>query len=137
MYKKAISILLAIVTIFCSMMIPVAAYNASDEESAIATQITPRFTTISGTTATIVIKGLNATVNATLMSNCSTNLKIVIELQKEKTSGYKTLETWTKSGAGTIISLEETRLINILSNYRIKVTYTAGSESTVLYKYPD
>lgn len=139
MYKKAISflsILLATLMMLYSTTLPVFAYDTSNEESLMYTQASPRFTTISNTVVDFTISGLNSTSKATLMSYYSTNLKIVIELQKEKGSGYETIETWTKTGTGTSLILSESRLINVLSNYRIKVTFTAGSESTYMYKYP-
>lgn len=119
-----------------STTLPVFAYDTLNEESLVYTQVSPRFTTISNTVVDFTISGLNSTSKATLMSQYSTNLKIVIELQKEKSSGYETIETWTKTGTGTSLILSESRLINILSNYRIKVTFTAGSESIYMYKYP-
>ena len=98
--------------------------------------VTPRFTTISSVSTAFTISGLNSTSFVALKSQYSTSLYIKIELQKEKSSGYETLETWTKSGTGTYLALEETRLINVFSEYRIKVTCTAGSETHVTYDYP-
>lgn len=105
---------------------------ANDEE----TVVTPRFSTISAVATSFTISGLNSTSSVVLSAQYSTSLSIKIELQKEKSSGYETLETWTKSGTGTVISLEETRLINVFSEYRIKVTCKAGSETHVTYDYP-
>lgn len=100
-------------------------------------EIAPCFSTISSVATSFTISGLNSTSSVTLKSQYSTSLYIKIELQKEKSSGYETLETWTKSGTGTILVLEETRLINVFSEYRIKVTCTAGGETHVKYDYPD
>ena len=36
---------------------------------------------------------------------------------------------------GTTLFVSESRNINVLCNYRLKVTYTAGSETEVVYKY--
>ena len=99
--------------------------------------VMPCFTTISSVSTSFVISGLNSTSTVTLISKVSTSLSIKIELQKEKSSGYETIETWTKSGTGYSLGLEETRLINVFSNYRIKVTCTAGGETHVKYDYPD
>lgn len=63
------------------------------------------------------------------------NLKINMELQKEKSSGYETVKTWTSSNTGILLTMSESRNINILCNYRLKVTFTAGSETQVMYKY--
>lgn len=107
-------------------------YAESNEEIV----VTPRFTTISSVATSFTISGLNSTSSVSLTSKYSTTLSIKIELQKEKSSGYETIETWTKSGTGRTLSLEETRLINVFSEYRIKVTCKAGSETHVTYDYP-
>ena len=58
-----------------------------------------------------------------------------MELQKEKSKGYETVETWTSSKTGTVLAMSESRNINVLCNYRLKVTFTAGKETEVVYKY--
>ena len=138
MYKKAnsfLSILLSVILVLCSTVYPVFAFDMSNENLE-TYQVTPRYTTISNIQARFSIDGLTATTTATLVSLYSTNLKIVVELQKNKSTGYETIETWTKTGSGTLLSIEESRLINILSDYRVRITYTAGSESTTIYRYP-
>ena len=138
LYKKAnsfLSILLSVILVLCSTVYPVFAFDMSNENLE-TYQVTPRYTTISNIQARFSIDGLTATTTATLVSLYSTNLKIVVELQKNKSTGYETIETWTKTGSGTLLSIEESRLINILSDYRVRITYTAGSESTTIYRYP-
>lgn len=130
--KKTVSILLILTMLFSSFAIMSSAAVVDDDYD-----VMPCFTTISSVTTSFVISGLNSTSTVALTSKVSTNLSIKIELQKEKSSGYETIETWTKSGTGVSLLLEETRLINVFSNYRIKVTCTAGSESHVKYDYPD
>ncbi len=128
--RQSFSIIL-ILTMLISIF-SIYAYAESTEEPV----ATPRFTTISSVATSFTISGLNSTSSVVLSAKTSTSLYIKIELQKEKSSGYETLETWTKSGTGTVLSLEETRLINVFSEYRIKVTCTAGSETHVTYDYP-
>ena len=129
--KKSVSILLILTMLFsCFVIVSSAAVIEDDYD------ITPYFTTIGSVTTSFTISGLNSTSSVALISKVSTSLYIKIELQKEKSSGYETIETWTKSGTGTSLLLEETRLINVFSNYRIKVTCTAGGETHVTYDYP-
>ena len=129
--KKTVSILLILAMLFSSFAIMSSAAVVDDNYD-----VMPCFTTISSVSTSFVISGLNSTSTVTLKSQVSTSLSIKIELQKEKSSGYETIETWTKSGTGISLLLEETRLINVFSNYRIKVTCTAGSETHVTYDYP-
>lgn len=129
--RQSFSIIL-ILTMLISIF-SICAYAESTEEPV----ATPRFTTISSVATSFTISGLNSTSSVSLTSKYSTTLSIKIELQKEKSSGYETIETWTKSGTGRTLSLEEDRLINVFSEYRIKVTCTAGGETHVKYDYPD
>ena len=129
--KKTVSILLILTMLFSTFAISSSAAVVEDENV-----VMPRFTTIQSVATSFTISGLNSTSSVHLLSKYSATLFIKIELQKEKTTGYETIETWTKSGTGTSLMLEKTRLINALSDYRIKVTCVAASESHVKYDYP-
>ncbi len=98
--------------------------------------VKPMYTTIGTNSAYISISGIKASCNAMLTSKNPTSLKIKMELQKEKSTGYETVETWTSSKNGVSMSLTEFRNINIFCDYRLKVTFTAGSESVIVYDYP-
>ena len=129
--KKSMSVILVL-----TMLFSVFAINSFAETSNEENIIMPRFSTISAVTTIFTISGINSTASVSLSAQYSTSLYIKIELQKEKSSGYETIETWTKSGTGRILVLEETRLINILADYRIKVTCKADNETHVTYDYP-
>ena len=128
--KKSLSVVLILTMLFSVFVINSSA-NTNEEV------IMPRFSTISAVATSFTISGLTSTSSVSLSAKYSTSLYIKIELQKEKSTGYETIETWTKSGTGTHLGLEEDRLINIFSDYRIKVTCTAGSETYTVYDYPD
>ena len=95
----------------------------------------PRYSTIAAYSVGFDVSGFTATATAVLDSQVSTNLKIVIYLQKETSDGYETVKTWTKTGTGYGIALEESATANIFLNYRIKVTMTAGLETITVYRY--
>ena len=130
--KKSLSIVLILTMLFSAF-----AFNSFAESDEDDYGVMPCFTTIDAVTTVFSISGINSTSSVMLSSKISTSLSIKIELQKEKSTGYETIETWTKSGTGTHLGLEKDRLINIFSNYRIKVTCTAGGETHVKYDYPD
>ena len=131
--KKAVSILLILTMLFSTFAISSSATVVEEENV-----VMPRFTTIQSVSTSFTISGLNSTSYVALLSQYTAILFIKIELQKKNSSGsYETIETWTKSGTGTILTLEKTRLINAFSDYRIKVSCTAASESFVTYDYPD
>lgn len=129
--KKSVSIVLIL-----TMLLSAFALNSSAAVIENDYEIMPCFTTISAISTSFTISGINSTSSVLLTSKVSTSLYIKIEFQKEESTGYKTLETWTKSGTGTYLLLEETRLINIFADYRIKVTCTAGSETYTVFDYP-
>lgn len=131
MIKKSLSVVLILTMLFSVFAINSSAANAEEEST-----IMPRWSVISGIGTSFVISGLNSTSTVSLSAKYSTSLYIKIEFQKEESTGYKTLETWEKSGTGTYLLLEETRLINIFADYRIKVTCTAGGETNVSFDYP-
>lgn len=129
--KKSISLVLAVLLLFSVFLINSSAVKDDDYD------IMPYFTSISAVSTSFTISGINSTSSVSITSQYSTLLYIKIELQKEKSTGYETIETWTKTGNGRVLALEETRLINIFANYRIKVTCRADNETHITYDYPD
>lgn len=84
----------------------------------------------------IKISGISARCTAYLQAYKTSKLAIKMELQKKKSGTYETIKTWSASKTGTTISLDEKRNINLLADYRLKTTFTAGSETRVAYAYP-
>lgn len=98
-------------------------------------KIAPYYTDIKTCSGKISISGVKANCVSSLTTKKITKLKIKMELQKEKSNGYETVETWSDSKTGTVLSMSESRNINVLCNYRLKVTFTAGNETETIYKY--
>lgn len=96
----------------------------------------PCYTNISYAETVVNISGLKAECSADLRAINSMTLSIKMELQKNKSGGYETVETWTSSKTGTYLSVSESRLINVFADYRLKVTFTAGTETSIVYDYP-
>lgn len=126
--KQVCLILLSFLMIFSSTLISNAAVNDNDI-------ISPNDINISSHSAKLSISGIKADCKATLNTEKSMSLKIKMELQKKKSKGYETVETWTASKTGTHLSISESRNINVLCDYRLKVTFTAGRETKVVYEY--
>ena len=129
--KKSLSVVLILTMLFSVFAINSSAATVEEENT-----IMPRWSVINAVSTSFTISGLNSTSSVSLTSQYSTSLYIKIEFQKEESTGYKTLETWEKSGTGYALSLEKTRLINIFADYRIKVTCTAGGETHTTFDYP-
>ena len=126
--NKFVLILLSFLMIFGNVTVANAADNHDNE-------VAPLYVNISSHRESIEISGIKAKCTAKLKSQNSVPLKIKMELQKEKSKSYETVETWTSSKTGTLLAMSETRNINVLCNYRLKVTFTAGKETEVVYKY--
>ena len=114
-----------------SLLAPCAAVSAAEAE-----EITPMAAVIDSYSCGITISGVTAKCNAWLGASYATTLRITMELQKENSSGYENVKTWTSSKYGVSMNVSESRAINLLSDYRLKVTFTAGNESRVAYAYP-
>ena len=84
----------------------------------------------------ISISGITANCTSSLNTRSSTKLSIKMELQKKKSGTYETIKTWSASKTGTYLSVAEKRAINLLADYRLKTTFTAGTENRVAYAYP-
>lgn len=125
--NRILSVLVLILIVFnCTTSNSVATYD----------EITPYYINILKEEATIDISGLKSECSAKLYSKNSLTLLIKMELQKNKSGGYETVETWTSSKTGTYLSVSESRLINVFADYRLKVTFTAGTETSIVYDYP-
>ncbi len=129
--KKGLSVFLVLTMLFSAFVI-----ISSAETVEVENTIMPRWSAIDGVSTGFSISGLVATASVSLSSKYDTTLYIKIELQKENSTGYETIETWTKFGNGTYLLLEENRLINIFADYRIKVTCIASNEQHITYDYP-
>ena len=97
--------------------------------------VEPAYENISANSCSLKISGVNSVSSAVLHAKGSMYLHIKMELQKKKSGIYQTIETWTASRTGMVLTMEEERLINVLASYRLKVTFTAGSETVVYYDY--
>lgn len=126
---QIISIFFSIIVI-CSSIFTVNAATMQEDE------ISPCYVTISGTVSYIKISGIKANCYASITSDYSTFLSIKMELQKKKSNGYETIETWSANKTGSFLELSKSKNINLLSDYRLKVTFKADKESSISYKYP-
>lgn len=132
MPKKVIKIMsLALVMLFVFSTVSMVFAEGANDDS-----IPTRFSVISCTSAGLKITGLTANCRGDLVAQYSTSLKIELTLQKYTSSGYKPVQTWTKTGTGTHLYLEKEKTVNILNSYRLKASFTAGNETHVMYVYP-
>ena len=129
--KCAVSLLLALILLV--QIAPCAI--AEDIETPADDPITEEYVNISKCSCSCYISGITLNASAILNAKSSMSLSIKIEVQKLKSGAYSTVETWTASKTGTSLSLNDHRTINVFSTYRIKVTFTAGGESTTKYSY--
>ncbi len=132
LFKRSIAIVLVVMTILLSVSIFAWADGFDTQEPE---PIIPEFVNISIYSANIEKSGISVNCSATLTSRISTNLSITMVLQKSTSNGYTDVKTWTTNGYGTYIDIAKSKTINILSTYRLKVTFVAGNESFTTYAY--
>ena len=128
---KAISVALVVMTVFltCTCAFAGGTDDAVKEEPT-------RYTYIGAATLTFGISGITAIGSASLTAKKSTSLQIVMTLQKQKSNGtWTNVQTWSKTGTGNVLSMEKSKVINVLNTYRMKGTFTAGGETTTIYRY--
>ena len=132
-FKKGLSIILVLTMLFSVLAINVSATETVEDEYGVM----PCWSIIDGVATSFTISGIVATVSVLLTSQFTVNLMIKVELQKETSSGYETVEIWDAFETnGTYLSLEETKIINIFANYRVRILCLAGNETFETYEYP-
>jgi hypothetical protein len=132
MKKTSFKILSVILALLMALSIGTTAFAETDDSS--DTENT-RFSVINSTAISFTISGLTAECSSKLTAKYSTSLHIKMELQKKSNGSYSTVKTWTKSATGIGTTLDGSKVINPLSTYRLKSTFTAGGETHVMYKY--
>lgn len=129
---KIISVVLVVMTVFLTCCCAFASGTSDDAGD----EIPVRYTNIGAAGLTFAISGVTAHCAATLTAKKSMSLQIVMTLQKKNSNGtWSNVKTWSKTGTGVGIDLTQTRVINVLSTYRLKGTFTAGGETTTIYRY--
>ena len=121
--KRLLAILICAVMVFSCVQI-----------SALAV-VPLRYNYVKDKDCSFSISGANSTSKAKLRATQKMELSVTMELQKLKSGEYKTIETWSESKTATSIDMSETRLINVLSTYRLKVTFEVGNETIVCFRY--
>lgn len=133
--SKAVKISNTFVSILLSFLILIGMTSVANASVNGNNELAPCYINIANKSESITISSIKATCAASMSTNRTMRLTIKMELQKKKSNGYETVKTWTSSKTGTRLSMSESRNINALCTYRLKVTYTAGNEQVVAYKY--
>lgn len=137
MKNKVKAIAVALVIAIISSAATIICYANYDEKD---TGI--KLTYIDSYNGTIDHQTLSTTVTAKIYGKSGvSSVKIKMELQKLSSGTYSTVETWEQTFAGSIGSMEESKITNPFSTYRLKATFTAysgsASETKTLYIYEE
>lgn len=135
MTKRIIAFLLAFVFVLTACSVGFLAFAEGSDSSSDKTEPT-RYSVIDSKASSIVISGVTAKCSGSVIAKYSTNLRITLELQKLSSGSYSTVKTWTDSRTGVTITVSGSKVINVFSTYRLKVTTQAGNETVIEYKYP-
>lgn len=133
--KKLFATVLSLLLIFCTLFSATSA-KAQNVDKVLPEIPSQPYAYILDTNVTILISGISANCRVVLRTAKSYPLKIKMELQKKKSDGYSTVETWTTSDTDTSLTLTKKRNINVLCSYRLKATVSANGETKTYYAYP-
>jgi hypothetical protein len=132
MKKHLIKIFSFIMAMLVVLSVSTVAFAETDNSE--DTSSDSKYSVINSTAVSLTIRGLTAECSSKITAQYSTSLHIKMELQKKSGGTYSTVRTWTKSANGVTTTLAGSKIINPLSTYRLKVTFTAGSETSIVYK---
>ena len=134
--KKNILKVLALALVVMTVFLTCACAFATDTDTPVDEIEPTRYSVINTATLSFTISGLTAKAGASLTAKKSTSLQIVISLQKQNSNGtWSNVQTWSKSGSGYNLQLAASKVVNLLNTYRVKGTFTAGGETTTIYRY--
>lgn len=130
--RKLLAFIMTFIILFVN--VPFNAY-AQTEDNENDSYIEPRYTNIESTAVTLTAGTVTATCKATLIAKSSKSLKIHMIWERKDGSTYIPINDWTTTATGTTLTLTKKPVYNSLKSYRLKVEFTAGSETTTQYKY--
>lgn len=134
--KKSILKVLSLALVVMTVFLTCACAFATNVDEVEPDPEPTRFSVINTATLSFTISGVTASGGASLTAQRSTSLQIVMTLQKKNSNGtWSNVKTWSKSGTGVSLHLSASRVINVLSTYRMKGTFTAGGETATIYRY--
>ena len=126
---KVLAVALVVMTVFATCACAFASGAEEREEPT-------RYSVINSASLSFTISGVTAYGAATLTTQKSASMQIVMTLQKQNSNGtWSNVKTWSKTGTGTYLYLSQSKVINVLNTYRLKGTFTAGGETTTIYRY--
>lgn len=133
--KKTVLKVIALALVVMTVFLTCTCAFASGTDDTVKEEPT-RYTYIGSATLTFTISGVTAKGSASLTAKQNTSLQIVMTLQKKNSNGtWSNVKTWSQSGTGDHLNLSGSKVINVLNTYRMKGTFTAGGETTTIYRY--
>lgn len=130
--KRVLSIILTgFMLAFCALPV-----FALDEQSNQTSGIGVRYVTIDAPYSSISVSGSTASCYSKLTAKKSVALKIKMTLQKKSGTTWSNVQSWSASKNGTSLTLSKTKSVASGGTYRLKVVFTAGSETVNQTVYP-
>ena len=123
------------IIMICSTLFSAIPTYANDSDNTVQDELIETLSNAKAIIPTLTVSGITAHCTVKVSASKSYLIKATMELQKKKSSGYKTVETWRSSKTGTSLYFSEKRNINNLCTYRLKARITVGSETHILYAY--
>lgn len=131
--KRLLSVVLTgLMLVVCALPV----FAADEQESAEPIVPPTRYTVIRSKSASVSVSGTTASCYAKLTAQSSATLTIKMTLQKKSGSTWSNVQSWTASKTGTSLTMSKTKTVTSGGTYRMKATFTAGSETVSQTVYP-
>lgn len=96
----------------------------------------PYYVNISSIAGNIYISGVKVYLNTTVVAkNSNSNIAITQYLERKDGSSYTIVDYWSDSCTGSVLEMNNSRLCNVLKEYRLRAVVTVGTEKTTIYRY--
>ncbi|MGN0005011.1 MAG: hypothetical protein ACI37Z_03390 [Candidatus Gastranaerophilaceae bacterium] len=96
----------------------------------------PYYVNISSIAGNIYISGVKVYLNTTVVAkNSNSNIAVTQYLERKDGSSYTIVDYWSDSCTGSILEMNNSRLCNVLKEYRLRAVVTVGTEKTTIYRY--
>lgn len=132
------NILFKVFSVFLSFIIMLSIGNnvfANDVTTPETGEIIEEYANIRTIASSIYKSGVTAHCVTTVEAKARYKITIRQILQRKDGSSWITLDHWDTTTTGTYLRAENTRLINVLKDYRLVSRVTVGSETTTVYEY--
>lgn len=139
-FKKFAALILSVLMLLgCDKTIAYAGTPIENEPAIMQTyemSAQPYYVNISSITGDIYISGVKVYLNTTVVAKkANSSIAMTQYLERKDGSSYTIVDFWSDSCTGSILEMNNSRVCNVLKEYRLRAVVTVGTEKTTVYRY--